>query len=69
VGYDTKAYQFSWSASPNATRYELFEDPDGAAGPQAEVQIGGSLNGTTYAHTFAALPLHEPPGAGRSRPL
>ena len=59
VGYDTKAYQFSWSASPNATRYELFEDPDGASGPQAEVQIGGSLNGTTYAHTLAALPLHE----------
>ncbi|MCB1978776.1 MAG: hypothetical protein KDF25_05285 [Burkholderiaceae bacterium] len=59
VGYGTKAYHFSWSAAPNATRYELFEDPDGAAGPQPEVQIGGAITGTAYAHSLAAQMLHE----------
>lgn len=53
VGYGTKAYHFSWSAAPNATRYELFEDPDGAAGPQPEVQIGGAITGTAYTHSLA----------------
>ena len=51
VGYDVKAYNFSWNASTNATRYELFEDPDGATGSQPEVQIGGTLANTAYAHT------------------
>jgi hypothetical protein len=59
VGYAIKAYHFSWTAQPNATRYELFEDPDGAAGPQAEVQIGGALTGTTYIHDLASQLLHE----------
>lgn len=30
---------FSWSATPGATRYELFTDPDGP-GPQPEAQMG-----------------------------
>lgn len=59
VGYGTKAYHFSWNATPNATRYELFEDPDGAAGPLPEAQIGGAIAGTTYTHSLAAQMLHE----------
>ena len=59
VGYGTKAYHFSWNAAPNATRYELFEDPDGAAGPQPEAQIGGAIAGVTYMHSLAAQMLHE----------
>lgn len=59
VGYGTKAYHFSWDAAPNATGYELFEDPDGAAGPQPEVQIGGAIAGTSYTHSLAGHLLHE----------
>ncbi len=59
VGYDVKAYNFSWNASTNATRYELFEDPDGATGSQPEVQIGGTLANTAYAHSLTSQLLHE----------
>ena len=59
VGYGTKAYHFSWNATPNATQYQLFEDPDGAAGPLPETQIGGAITSTTYTHSLAAQMLHE----------
>lgn len=59
VGYDVKAYNFSWNPSTNATRYELFEDPDGATGSQPEMQIGGALTNTAYAHSLATHALHE----------
>jgi len=59
VGYGVKAYHFSWNASANASRYELFEDPDGAAGPMPEVQVGGALGGTSYTHSLAPQMLHE----------
>lgn len=59
VGYGTKAYDFSWNATPNATRYELFEDPDGTKGPLPEAQIGGAIAGTRYTHSLAAQLLHE----------
>ena len=59
VGYDVKAYNFSWNPSTNATRYELFEDPDGATGSQPEVQIGGTLANTAYAHSLTSQLLHE----------
>ncbi|ODS65684.1 MAG: hypothetical protein ABS37_07235 [Acidovorax sp. SCN 65-108] len=59
VGYGVKTYSFGWNASANATRYELFEDPDGAAGPQPEVQIGGTIGSTSYAHSVASQLLHE----------
>lgn len=59
VDYGVKGYSFSWSPSAGATRYELFEDPDGATGPQSEVQIGGALINTTYAHSLAPQLLHE----------
>ena len=59
VGYDVKAYNFSWNPSTNATRYELFEDPDGATGSQPEMQIGGALTNTAYAHSLTSQLLHE----------
>lgn len=59
VGYGTKAYDFSWNATPNATRYELFEDPDGTKGPLPEAQIGGAIAGTKYTHSLATQLLHE----------
>ncbi|WP_081474623.1 FG-GAP repeat protein [Acidovorax radicis] len=59
VGYDVKAYNFSWNASPNASRYELFEDPDGATGSQPAAQIGGALTTTAYAHSLTSQLLHE----------
>ncbi len=59
VGYDVKAYNFSWNPSTNATRYELFEDPDGATGSQPEMHIGGALTNTAYAHSLTSQLLHE----------
>ncbi|BEP95043.1 hypothetical protein GmRootA79_34270 [Acidovorax sp. A79] len=59
LDYDAKAYNFSWSTTATATRYELFEDPDGAAGPLPEAQIGGALSSSTYAHSLASQLLHE----------
>lgn len=59
VGYTVKGYSFSWSPSVWAARYELYEDPDGAAGPLPETQIGGVLTGTSYAHSLAPQLLTE----------
>lgn len=59
VGYSVKGYQFSWNASSGATRYELLEDPDGAAGPLPEVPMGGTIAGTSYAQGLAGQLLHE----------
>lgn len=59
VGYGVKGYNFSWNASAGATRYELFEDPDGPTGPLPETQLGGALSGTSYAHSLAPQLLHE----------
>lgn len=59
VSYSAKEYTFSWNASAGATHYELWEDPDGAAAPQPEVQLGSVLTGTTYTHSLAPQPLHE----------
>ena len=59
AGYSVKGYQFSWNANTGATRYELLEDPDGAAGPLPEMPIGGAITGTSYGHSLAGKPLHE----------
>lgn len=59
VGYGVKGYNFSWNASAGATRYELFEDPDGPTGPLPETQLGGALGSTSYAHSLAPQLLHE----------
>lgn len=58
VDYSVKTYTFSWNSAPNADRYELFEDPDGA-GPLPEARVGGAINGTTYSHSLATHALHE----------
>ena len=58
VDYDTKGYLFHWNATQSATRYELYEDPDGA-GPQPEMQIGGTLASTDYAHSLATQLLPD----------
>lgn len=61
VGYGTKGYTFQWSASVGASRYELFEDPDGPAGPQPEVIVGGANDHTITAffHQIKSAQLHE----------
>eukprot|EP01041_Mallomonas_annulata_P015752 gene15752-33261_t len=46
VGYGTKGYTFTWTASAGASRYELLEDPDGPAGPQPEVIAAGVNDGS-----------------------
>jgi len=56
VTYGIKSYSFSWGAAAGATRYELFEDADGA-GPALAAQIA-STNGTT-SHTVELPLLHE----------
>ncbi|MDD2176684.1 hypothetical protein OIN59_04510 [Acidovorax sp. D2M1] len=59
VGYGIKGYNFSWNASAGATRYELFEDPDGPTGSLPETQLGGALSSNSYAHSLAPQLLHE----------
>lgn len=44
------ALSFSWSATPGATRYELFADTDGP-GPQTEVQMGEAQGLSFYSTT------------------
>lgn len=44
------ALSFAWSATPGATRYELFADMDGA-GPQTEVQMGEAQGLSFYSTT------------------
>lgn len=58
VDYDIKGYRFEWAASAGATRYELFEDPDGA-GPLSETQVSGAITVTRYNHSLATQLLHE----------
>jgi len=58
VNYDVKGYHFRWNANQSATRYELYEDPDGA-GPQREMQIGGPLGGADYTHSLATQLLQD----------
>lgn len=49
IAYGTKALVFSWTSTPGATRYTVYEDPDGA-GPLAPAQIGSTAaTGLTYA--------------------
>ncbi len=38
-----RGFSFTWKATPEATRYELFADPDGT-GPLPEAQMGDSQN-------------------------
>lgn len=56
-----KGYTFTWSASTGASRYELFEDPDGPAGPQPEAIAGSTYNGTitSFIHEVKSALLHE----------
>ncbi|MDD2176685.1 FG-GAP repeat protein [Acidovorax sp. D2M1] len=61
VGYGTKDYKFQWNTSAGASRYELFEDPDGPTGPQPEVMVGGANDHTITAffHEIKSAQLHE----------
>ncbi|WP_416401473.1 integrin [Alicycliphilus denitrificans] len=59
VGYNAKSYQFSWSATPGATRYELVEDPDGASGAQSEATVDSTITANSYTHALAGQLLHE----------
>ena len=55
ITYGTKALVFSWTSAPGATRYTVYEDPDGV-GPLAPAQIGSTAaTGLTYA---VPVPLH-----------
>ena len=56
LAYRRHSYEFHWSASPGATRYELYEDPDGA-GPLPEMQIGDAMTGTAY--IYGLTKAHE----------
>lgn len=58
AGYSPKGYQFSWTTTPGATSYQLFEDPDGS-GPQPEAQVGGSLIGTGTSYSLAGQLLYK----------
>ncbi|KZT17440.1 hypothetical protein A1D30_03515 [Acidovorax sp. GW101-3H11] len=61
VGYGTKGYKFQWNTSAGASRYELFEDPDGPTGPQPEMMVGGANDHTITAffHEIKSAQLHE----------
>ena len=52
--YDVHGYHFFWSATPQATRYELYEDPDGP-GPLPEAQMGEPVTGTHQFYELADL--------------
>lgn len=54
--YDVERYRFSWSATPEATHYELYEDPDGP-GPQPEAMVGDAVTGTSQIYEINQL--HE----------
>ncbi|WP_124512581.1 integrin [Acidovorax sp. FJL06] len=58
VGYSPKGYTFSWNASNGATRYELFEDPDGP-GPLAEARLDIPQGTTQFARLLVSQLLHE----------
>ncbi|MBT9512948.1 MAG: hypothetical protein IV104_11435, partial [Acidovorax sp.] len=61
VGYRTKSYAFQWAVSTDASRYELFEDPDGPTGPQPEMMVGSANDRTITAffHEITSAQLHE----------
>ncbi|TWG39154.1 hypothetical protein ATF69_1022 [Acidovorax delafieldii] len=60
ASYGPKTYNFGWAVTPGATRYELFEDPDGAAGPQPEaLESTGAANNVTSDTVRIQVPLHE----------
>lgn len=60
ASYGPKTYNFGWAVTPGATRYELFEDPDGAGGPQPESLFGiGAANNATSFPVQIQVPLHE----------
>lgn len=60
ASYGPKTYNFSWSVTPGASRYELFEDPDGAGGPQPESLFGSAnANHVTSFGLQIQAPLHE----------
>ena len=60
ASYGPKTYNFSWAVTPGAMRYELFEDPDGAAGPQPEKLLGIAADNTvtSFRHQMQG-PLYE----------
>lgn len=55
ITYGTKALRLSWSAAPDASSYNVLEDPDGT-GPQAAAVIG-STAATALTHAVPVL-LH-----------
>lgn len=61
VGYGTKGYKFQWNTSTDASRYELFEDPDGPTGPLPETIVGSTNDHTITAffHEIKSAQLHE----------
>ncbi len=61
VDYRTKGYSFQWEVSTGASRYELFEDPDGTVGPQPEVMVGSANNRsiTSFFHEVRSAQLYE----------
>ncbi|KRA13085.1 hypothetical protein ASD75_07660 [Acidovorax sp. Root568] len=60
ASYGPKTYNFGWAVTPGATRYELFEDPDGAAGPKPEaLESTGAANNVTSDTVRIQVPLHE----------
>lgn len=60
ASYGPKTYNFGWAVTPGAMRYELFEDPDGAGGPQPESLFGiGAANNVTSFPVQIQVPLHE----------
>ena len=60
ASYGPKTYNLGWTVTPGAMRYELFEDPDGAAGPQPEslFGVGAANNVTSFPIQVGGL-LHE----------
>lgn len=60
ASYGPKTYNLGWTVTPGAMRYELFEDPDGAGGPQPESLFGvGAANNVTSFPVQIQVPLHE----------
>jgi len=59
ASYGPKTYNFGWAVTPGAMRYELFEDPDGAAGPQPESLYGSADGKATSWSKWMQVPLHE----------
>ncbi|HSW18786.1 MAG TPA: integrin [Ramlibacter sp.] len=43
LAYDTKTLQFSWPAPEGATRFEVFQDPDGPDGPLVAALVATTI--------------------------